>query len=442
MQVSDGGRAYSPGGCTELGCTDAPGTFGTTTVGRTHRIVWHYQALDEARTFRIRYRLSGVAVAYDDVVDVNLKVWGDEWEEPLDRLTATETAPGRILRAWGHPVYVRGDVQIERTEAVLRALDVPAGQFVELRTVIPRAAFTSTAGMRVVSGNGLGKIVAEETADAAAFERDHDRIENAKQHPWRYALLLLVLGTVPAFLVVGAVFWFFGREPKSGYDREYEQEPPTDTEPALVPTLLRQGGEAGSYEFTATLFDLIRRGVYTSKPVTTERSVWAGLRTESVSDLELSAGTQDITDARGRSAVADVVDDVIGGGSERLSRFREKIEDDREAMSKRFTSLQGGRSATEVGNRSWFRSARRRSARRWRCSPSSRSACSRFVVARERLALGLPALERRRPDRPRRRSVRERRDRARRADRSAGCGADARRTARSRPSAGRRSAAT
>ena len=36
-----------------------------------------------------------------------------------------------------------------------------------------------------------------------------------------------------------------------------------------MPTLLRQGGEAGSFEFTATLFDLIRRGVYTAKPVTT-----------------------------------------------------------------------------------------------------------------------------------------------------------------------------
>ena len=71
-------------------------------------------ALDELRTFRVHYRLAGVAVAYDDVVDVNLQVWGSEWEEPLDRLTATETAPGRILRAWGHPVYVRGDVQIRR----------------------------------------------------------------------------------------------------------------------------------------------------------------------------------------------------------------------------------------------------------------------------------------------------------------------------------------
>ena len=35
------------------------------------------------RTFEIRYALRGVAVAYDDVVDVNLKVWGDEWDVGL-----------------------------------------------------------------------------------------------------------------------------------------------------------------------------------------------------------------------------------------------------------------------------------------------------------------------------------------------------------------------
>ena len=109
----------------------------------------------------------------------------------------------------------------------------------------------------------------------------------------RYGLYLLLLGTIPAFLIVGAVFWFYGRERKTGYDREYEQEPPTETAPALVPTLLRQGGEAGSFEFTATLFDLIRRGVFTSTPVTTERKTWGGLRSENVSDLELGPGKDD-----------------------------------------------------------------------------------------------------------------------------------------------------
>src|SRR5581483_3646058 len=129
------------------------------------------------------------------------------------------------------------------------------------------------------------KILAAERADAASFDRDHDRIEQLKRHPLRYVLYVLALGIVPGALLVMVVFWLYGRERRTGYDREYEQEPPADTAPALVPTLLHQGGKAGSFEFTATLFDLIRRGVYAAKPVTTKRSTWGGLHTEQIADL-------------------------------------------------------------------------------------------------------------------------------------------------------------
>ena len=128
--------------------------------------------------------------------------------------------------------------------------------------------------MKVEDGAGLDKIVAEELADARAYERDRERIDEAKAHPWRTALIVLAIGTIPALLIALFVFWRFGREIETGYDREYEQEPPTDTQPALVPTLLRQGGEPGLFEFTATLFDLIRRGHYAAEHVTTERGIW------------------------------------------------------------------------------------------------------------------------------------------------------------------------
>jgi hypothetical protein len=65
----------------------------------------------------------------------------------------------------GHPVWVRGDVTLADERSLLRARAVPARQFVELRTLYPRDAFPSTAGMRVSEGEGLAKIVAEEQAD-------------------------------------------------------------------------------------------------------------------------------------------------------------------------------------------------------------------------------------------------------------------------------------
>ena len=68
---------------------------------------------------------------------MNVKVWGDEWEVRLGQLTATLVAPGKIVRAWGHPVGVRGDVTFDANRVNLRALDIPPGQFVELRASYP-----------------------------------------------------------------------------------------------------------------------------------------------------------------------------------------------------------------------------------------------------------------------------------------------------------------
>ncbi len=77
-----------------LGSSGEPGTFGTASIPDGFRIVWHYSANSEGRTFRVHYRLRGLAVAYDDVVDVNLRVWGDHWPVGLARLTASMTGAG------------------------------------------------------------------------------------------------------------------------------------------------------------------------------------------------------------------------------------------------------------------------------------------------------------------------------------------------------------
>ena len=177
---------------------------------------------------------------------------------------------GPLYRVWGSPAWVRGVVDRAPGAATLQAANVPAKQFVEFRVVFPRSLLTSTAGAQLRSGNGLPAILADELSSQRAYEHDRERIDDAKSHPWRTVLLLLVLGAGPALLLVGAVWWLYGRERATGYDREYEQAPPTETQPALVPSLVRQETAPGSNEFTATLFDLIRRGRYKSTAITTE----------------------------------------------------------------------------------------------------------------------------------------------------------------------------
>ena len=106
------GREYSPGASAELGSSGDPGTFGVADLGGRVRVVWHYAAADEERTFILDYRLRGLTVAYDDVADVNLKVWGDEWKVGLGHLTARVLLPPADLTAgevlvYGHPGHRR-----------------------------------------------------------------------------------------------------------------------------------------------------------------------------------------------------------------------------------------------------------------------------------------------------------------------------------------------
>ena len=116
-----------------------------------------------------------------------------------------------------------------------------------------------------------------------------------------------------------------------------------------MPPLLRQSTEPGSLEFTATLFDLIRRGYYTSKPVTTEHDSWGGLKKEQVADLELSPGDQSMDLEPWESSVAAVFNAVLANGPERLSNMRDRIKAERTENAKRFEQLQGARRHRDRG---------------------------------------------------------------------------------------------
>jgi uncharacterized membrane protein len=344
VSVAEGSKQYRPGASAVLGGFGLPDSFGIEESSKLERIVWHFAAADQERTFTITYRFRGLAVAYDDVVDVNLRVWGDQWPVGLASLTATMKPPrppgvSPEYLVWGSPAWVRGVVSRDQQQATLQAANVPAKQFVEFRVTFPRNLLSSTAGAQVRSGNGLPAILADELASQQAYEHDRERIDDAKSHPWRTVLLLLLLGEGPALLLGGGVWWFYGRERPTGYDREYEQAPPAETEPALVPSLVRHETTPGSTEFTATLFDLIRRGRYTSTPVTTDRPLWGGLRHEDVADLQLAVGDTSMPLTEFEAPVAQVIDSVLTGEDDRLSEFRDRIENDRTGNSKRFTAF-------------------------------------------------------------------------------------------------------
>jgi uncharacterized membrane protein len=106
----------------------------------------------------------------------------------------------------------------------------------------------------------------------------------------------------------------FGPDPKTGYDRQYEGSPPTDTPPALVPVLLRRAVRPEANEFTATLFDLIRCGYCHARAVPGP-SV----------DLELERGDRDMPLESFEVPVARTLDDLLSDGPVRLSQLDRQL---------------------------------------------------------------------------------------------------------------------
>ena len=337
--VMEGVTVFVPGAPTELGSSGAPNSFGVEDLGSRIRVVWHYQASDEVRTFTVSYRMTGLAVAYDDVVDVNLQVWGDEWKVDLDQIEAVMTVPGSPnpgeVRVWGHPASVQGFTEFaaDGVTPTLYAANVGPSTFVEMRVVFPRDLLSSTAGATVHAGPGLEGILAEEEAEIArgdAVATVSTGVRNA------VLAVLFLLIPIPFGLVWG--YARFGSEPDVDYDREYEQEPPSDHLPAMVSALVSQG-KADESAFTATLFDLIRKGVFTAEPVSVERRTWAGLKREQISDLQIGLGDTEVSLREFERHVVTIVERVLEDGPKPLHDFRKAIREDAAANAATYQSF-------------------------------------------------------------------------------------------------------
>ena len=307
--------------------------------------------------------------------------------ESLGRLTATVAPRGRRRRATasgGTRSCVRGDVaRSPHGGALLRAsTSRPASSSSSARLPAPRCS-RSTRGAKVEPRHGLGDDRRRGArADAAAFERDHERIDDAQRPPRRArsSILLAARRSARRSLSSARLWLLRARARHRLRPRVRAGAADRHSSPALVPPLLRQAPTPGSNEFTATLFDLIRRGRYTATPVTTERSIWGGLRHEDVADLELAPGERDrqLTpfEERGRRRSS------TRSSTDGRSGCRASASGSRTTASRTqaLHGVQGERRRRRSTARKWFTDAGAVPAR------PRRSSCS--SVARGRAALG------------------------------------------------------
>ena len=270
VSVSEAGRLYQPGGNTVLGSYDRPGTFGAEQLRLTaedggptagFRVVWHYSAEDEERTFEVGYDVEGAATAHEDVVDVPWVVWGDQWDFWLDDLDAEivlADGDAEPVEAWLRPRKLGTDPDLAPGSASVEVERLPAGEQAVLRAAFPREAFESVSGASAGSGDGLEAVRADEE------KVDDDEGLGDKFAGFVGANIVLLEALWTALVVGIAIALYIRGRDRSSPVAGHMSEPPEDIPPALAYALAEEGAFDDRLVL-ATLLDLVDRGFYDGK---------------------------------------------------------------------------------------------------------------------------------------------------------------------------------
>jgi uncharacterized membrane protein len=347
IRVGEGGQPYRPGGNTALGSDDVPGVFGATSIPGGVRIVWHYAASDEQKTYTISYRVIGAAVAFDDVIQVGWKVWGSQWSFDLDHLTGRAIDPAldpanRLYQVWAYPREVEATTTRGDGVATLQASNVQSGQYVEMRVTVPRQPGQNVSGARVVAGPGFPSIAAEEKNFDDEFNSPWNK---TKRFIARHAEALAATIAALLLLVFGLMLWLSREHPTSA--PKYVPEPPDDASPALAFGLAHEGADSTN-TVLATLLDLTERGYYDTKQTTTEKEKL---------DLAISKASQRPTmklEAYEQDTL-DFFDELIGDDTVAMSEMKDRIPEHSATWRTRWEKMTGSLDSADDGQLAWDR---------------------------------------------------------------------------------------
>jgi uncharacterized membrane protein len=233
-----------------------------------YKAEWNFRAADEQRTFRIRYRVRNGIFSYQDVSELYWQMIGEGWDRPTRSVAITVILPADAPRKEDILVYGHGPLSgwaeiIDARTAHFTATDLPAGQSLEVRMIWPAGMVDGIPSSR----HSRESIRKEETN---FVQETIDRARQAQERSAQEKKAFYTGASIWAiWLVIGPFIWVLiyhhywnkiGKDYRFPGLPDYFREPPSELRPALVEVLLHEGGAVTPRSFTASLFDLARRG--------------------------------------------------------------------------------------------------------------------------------------------------------------------------------------
>lgn len=107
------------------------------------RIKVFHKVSDEDVTLTYRYKLFGLVTNYRDTAELNWKILGAGWDEPVQNIKVTlnfPTRPQNELQAWSHgPLTGYTAVDKKQGKVTLTLAELPTDQFLETHLLFPTA---------------------------------------------------------------------------------------------------------------------------------------------------------------------------------------------------------------------------------------------------------------------------------------------------------------
>lgn len=225
-----------------------------------HKIKLYAPARNEQKEFIFKYTLTDGVKVFKDIAQLNKKMVGKAWDEPIKHIKITINLPREVSKdeiyAFGHgPLH--GNVEIVNGKQVVYSIDnYYPGKFLETNLLFPTSVIDEITPNKIIAKDVLDKILKIEKKLA-------DKVNRTRQKAiaqFRIGQLIFSFGITWWLGVVAYIYMRNSRRHRIKNDYgEYFGELPDDYSPAMAGILVSRKNYPGAKELFASILDLVRK---------------------------------------------------------------------------------------------------------------------------------------------------------------------------------------
>lgn len=255
ITISENGRPF------QFSDSNDDGTYSVRDRRNTVEIRTNFSARNEERRFTLSYELRDAIASNEDWAEFNWAFIGSGWDRPHENISITVRLPGEVrgdeLHAWQTSRARNHELSSTNREISYTAENLRSGRELRIQNIFPSRVMQSTVPTDAV----LDPFIIQERVNEqlrAEAEREALREQRAGwMVPFGYFLILLSL-LFTVYMVMK-----FGRKAQLGNQiSSIAERPPSVMEPALIGWLFRYKFSAHQHRFTASIFDMARKGYF------------------------------------------------------------------------------------------------------------------------------------------------------------------------------------